>query len=166
MSEHHDDDGDSIVLTDDDRAHIADEIAQLDAELAQCRDSALFRDKQHRRAHLAGELLAGRRLPLPDNDSTWYDHQIVPREADLGGGWRLYLLENGVEVGGGVFPVEQDEAAGAAWWKSLGDTERSLWLGRATVTTAAGAYLAYLTDEAWHDAAQTAGEWLDSRPAG
>lgn len=166
MTEHHDHDGDNIVLTDDDRAHISDEIAQLDAELVQCRDGALFRDKQHRRAHLAGELVAGRRLPLPDNDSTWYDHQIVPREADLGGGWRLYLLKDGVEVGGGLFPVQQDEASGAAWWKSLGDTERSLWLGRATVATAAGAYLAYLTDEAWHDAAQTAGEWLDSRPVG
>ena len=30
--------------------------------------------------------------------------------------------------------------------------------------TSAGAYLEYLTDQAWHNAAQSAGEWLDSRP--
>jgi hypothetical protein len=78
-----------------------------------------YRDIQHRRAHLDGELEAGRRLPLPEDDISWYDHMIVPREADLGGGWRLYLLKDGVEAGGGVFPVEQDEAAapsgGTSW---------------------------------------------------
>lgn len=166
MTEHQDDDGDSIVLTDDDRAHIEDEIAQLDAELVQCHDGALFREKRHRRAHLAGELLAGQRLPLPEDNSTWYDHAIVPREAELGGGWRLHLLKDGVEVGGGVFLVQQDEAAGAAWWNALSDEDRALWLGRATPKTATGAYLAYLNDQAWHDAAQEAGDWLDSRPAG
>jgi hypothetical protein len=30
--------------------------------------------------------------------------------------------------------------------------------------TSAGAHLKYLTDQAWHNAAQTAGERLDSRP--
>lgn len=166
MNDHYyddDGDGDSTALSEYDRAHIEAEIAQLDAELVQCRDSALFRDMRHRRAHLAGELVVGRRLPLPNDNSTWYDHAIVPREADLGGGWRLYLLKDGVEVGGGVFPVVQDELAGAAWWTTLGDEQRTLWRGRATVPTSAGAYLAYLTDQAWHDAAQAAGEWLDSR---
>ena len=161
----HDHDGDNTALTDDDRAHITAEVAQLDAELMQCRETPLFRDIRHRRTHLAAELMAGRRLPLLDDDSTWYDFQIVPREADLGGGWRLYLLKDGLEVGGGVFPVEHDEAAGAAWWKTLGDDQTALWLARAIVPSPAGAYLAYLTDQAWHDAAQAAGEWLDSRPA-
>lgn len=164
MNEHHDHDGDSMVLTDDDRAHIEEEIAQLDAELLQCHDGALFREKRHRREHLASELVVGRRLPLPEDNSTWYDHSIVPREAKLGGGWRLHLLQDGVEVGGGVFPVEQDEEAGAAWWNALGDDDRALWLSRAKLDTVADAYLAYLTDQAWHDAAQVAGEWLDSRP--
>lgn len=165
MNEQYDDDGDSIVLTEDDRAHIKDEIGQLDAELVHCRDSSLFRDIRHRRTHLASELMTGRRIPMPEDNSTWYDFQIVPREAELGGGWRLYRLRNGREVGGGEFPVLLDEVAGAAWWSSFGEAEKALWLGRATVPTAAGAYLAYLTDQAWHDAAQVAGEWLDSRPA-
>ncbi len=34
-----------------------------------------------------------------------YGYEIIPRPADLGGGWRLRLLEDGVEVGGGVFPL-------------------------------------------------------------
>jgi hypothetical protein len=34
-----------------------------------------------------------------------YRYSIEPRPAELGGGWRLRLLENGEEVGGGVFPL-------------------------------------------------------------
>ena len=30
--------------------------------------------------------------------------EISPRPANLGGGWILQLFENGVEVGGGVYP--------------------------------------------------------------
>lgn len=33
-----------------------------------------------------------------------YSYQIDPRPEALGGGWRLHLLEDGEEVGGGVFP--------------------------------------------------------------
>lgn len=33
-----------------------------------------------------------------------YNYEILPRPVELGGGWRLRLLEDGVEVGGGVFP--------------------------------------------------------------
>jgi len=33
-----------------------------------------------------------------------YDYDITLRPGPLGGGWRLRLLEDGVEVGGGVFP--------------------------------------------------------------
>ena len=35
-----------------------------------------------------------------------FSHEITPRPGNLGGGWRLRLLEDGVEVGGGVFPPE------------------------------------------------------------
>ncbi len=35
-----------------------------------------------------------------------FSHEITPRPVELGGGWRLRLLEDGVEVGGGVFPPE------------------------------------------------------------
>lgn len=40
-------------------------------------------------------------------------YQIDPRPADRGGGWRLRLLENGEEVGGGVFPLAEYEAMAA-----------------------------------------------------
>jgi hypothetical protein len=33
-----------------------------------------------------------------------YSYEITPRPVALGGGWRLRLLEDGQEVGGGVFP--------------------------------------------------------------
>jgi len=36
---------------------------------------------------------------------TTYGYEIKPRPADLGGGWRLRLLEDGAEAGGGVFPL-------------------------------------------------------------
>jgi hypothetical protein len=34
-------------------------------------------------------------------------YQIDPRPVDLGGGWRLRLLEEGEEMGGGVFPLAE-----------------------------------------------------------
>ena len=36
-----------------------------------------------------------------------YSYEILPRPAELGGGWRLRLLEGDVEVGGGVFPPSE-----------------------------------------------------------
>ncbi|MDM5182036.1 hypothetical protein PO883_33215 [Massilia sp. DJPM01] len=33
-----------------------------------------------------------------------YSYEIIPRSVEVGGGWRLRLLEDDVEVGGGVFP--------------------------------------------------------------
>lgn len=45
------------------------------------------------------------------------------------------------------------------------DEGRALWLARATPPTAAGAYLANLTDKVWRDAEREAGDWLDSRQA-
>ena len=40
-----------------------------------------------------------------------YSYQIDPRSADLGGDWRLCLLESGDEVGGGVFPLSEYASA-------------------------------------------------------
>ena len=39
-----------------------------------------------------------------------FSYEILPRPVELGGGWRLRLLEDDVEVGGGVFPPEGDDA--------------------------------------------------------
>ncbi len=33
-----------------------------------------------------------------------FTYEIDSRPVELGGGWRLRLLEDGLEVGGGVFP--------------------------------------------------------------
>jgi len=33
--------------------------------------------------------------------------EIDPRAPELGGGWRLRLIEDGEEVGGGVFPASE-----------------------------------------------------------
>lgn len=52
-----------------------------------------------------------------------YQYMIEPRPLELGGGWHLRLLEDGEEVGGGVFPLPEyidlnntDEATKAAGW--------------------------------------------------
>ena len=34
-----------------------------------------------------------------------YSYEITRRAAELGGGWRLQLLQDDVEMGGGVFPM-------------------------------------------------------------
>lgn len=36
-----------------------------------------------------------------------FSYEITQRPDNLGGGWRLRLLEDGVEMGGGVFPPEE-----------------------------------------------------------
>ncbi len=62
-----------------------------------------------------------------------YRYEITPRPADLGGGWRLRLIEDGEEVGGGVFPLSEyataenaEEAASYAYEDAL--AEASAWL--------------------------------------
>ena len=99
-----------------------------------------------------------------------HSYEITARPAELGGGWKLRLLEGDEEAGGGVFPIEQDKAdpqKGMDWWNGLQETERAWWLERAVergaVGTAAEAYTSYLLAEAYADAEGTAYDWLDSR---
>lgn len=65
-----------------------------------------------------------------------YAYEILPRPDHLGGGWRLRLLEDGQEVGGGVFPLVEEP-----------DVSRDEALA-----------------DAFADAEAEAYEWLDSRP--
>ncbi|MDI3260846.1 MAG: hypothetical protein QJR02_14260 [Sinobacteraceae bacterium] len=47
-----------------------------------------------------------------------YRIEIDPRPEELGGGWRLRLIEDGEEVGGGVYPPDEYDDAladGQAW---------------------------------------------------
>jgi hypothetical protein len=64
-----------------------------------------------------------------------YSYEINPRPVELGGGWRLRLLEGDTEVGGGVFPPE----------KGFKTHQEAL-------------------QAAFDDADETAHQWLDSRP--
>jgi len=58
---------------------------------------------------------------------TRYSYEIVPRRPELGGGVRLRLLEDGVEVGGGVFPARDSEAAHDIAWCDA-ECEGGAWL--------------------------------------
>jgi hypothetical protein len=55
-------------------------------------------------------------------------YEISPRPVELGGGWRLRLLEDGQEVGGGVFPpVEDIEDATEAQQAAHDDAEATAY---------------------------------------
>jgi len=91
-------------------------------------------------------------------------YEITPRPAELGGGWKLRLLDGDKEMGGGVFPVVADDPhAGMAWWNECSEQERAHWLTMAASARPADAYHAYQLAEAYADAEATAYEWLDSR---
>lgn len=60
-------------------------------------------------------------LPVPH-----YSYQITPRTVPAGGGWRLQLLENGQEVGGGAFPAEEGAAEAQAYLDAASEGEE--WL--------------------------------------
>ena len=62
-----------------------------------------------------------------------HSYQIDPRPLELGGGWRLRLIEDGEEVGGGVFPLseyatEDNAEAAAKWAYEDALAEASAWL--------------------------------------
>lgn len=88
-----------------------------------------------------------------------YDYEIVPRAA--GEGWRLKLLEDGQEVGGGSFPVDAKPLPGIDWWNGLAELERARWLEVAG--SAVVAWPTFLLAEAYADARAQAEDWLDSR---
>jgi hypothetical protein len=58
--------------------------------------------------------------------ATAFAYEIKPRAADVGGGWALALLENGSEVGGGVFPVTEKTSADDAHLDAMEQGEE--WL--------------------------------------
>lgn len=55
-----------------------------------------------------------------------FSYLITPRAAHAGGGWRLQLLEDGLEVGGGVYPVNEDTTSDDAHLEAMDDAEA--WL--------------------------------------
>lgn len=70
-------------------------------------------------------------------------------------------VENGQEVGGGVFPVGGEDAlAGIAWWNGLTEERRAHWLMMAASALPAAARHAYLLAEAYNDALDVGGAWV------
>jgi hypothetical protein len=66
-----------------------------------------------------------------------------PRPVELGGGWRLMMLEDGEEVSG-VFPIVLDDPqAGVTWWNGCREPERGHWLAVAKSAVPADAWAAY-----------------------
>ncbi len=55
-----------------------------------------------------------------------YAYEINPRPAEIGGGWCLRLIENGQDVGGGVFPITGDVTEGDAYSDAL--SEAAAWM--------------------------------------
>lgn len=55
-----------------------------------------------------------------------FSYMVTPRHQEAGGGWRLYLLENGTEVGGGAFPSEEGSDEYEAYLDATGQGEQ--WL--------------------------------------
>lgn len=96
-----------------------------------------------------------------------YSYEIKSRPVELGGGWKLTLLQDGQEAGGGVFPIpEDDPQAGMDWWNGCSEQERAHWLMMAASARPADAYHAFMLAEAYADAESTAYEWLDSKDEG
>jgi hypothetical protein len=93
-----------------------------------------------------------------------YEYELTPRPVSLGGGWKLRLLEDGQEVGGGAFPLLwslDDPHLGIAWWNSLPEDVRAHWLKVAGSAVPADAWLAYMTEESRVDALEEGAAWLD-----
>jgi hypothetical protein len=55
------------------------------------------------------EAMAERLGMKPKPVSHERSYEITNRPSHLGGGWNLYLFEDGVDQGGGVFPADDDD---------------------------------------------------------
>lgn len=89
-------------------------------------------------------------------------YELRSRPNDLGGGWKLTLLEDGQESGGGVFPVPADDPqAGMAWWNAMSEERRAHWLMMAASAKPAAARHAYLLAEAYNDAFDEGELWVN-----
>ncbi|AMR78545.1 hypothetical protein [Cupriavidus nantongensis] len=96
---------------------------------------------------------------------TTYAYEIKPRRSEVGGGWQLRLLQDGNEVGGGVFPVDQEaeRRSGIEWFNALTEDERASWLAKAESARPEDAWGAYLTDAAFLDAHAEGESWVAAR---
>lgn len=88
-------------------------------------------------------------------------YQIVLRNPALGGGWNLFLFEDGQPAGSGFFPVPQeDPATGMAWWNSISEEIRAHWLMMSASAVPADARHAFRLAEAYEDAHAQGNDWM------
>jgi len=92
-----------------------------------------------------------------------YSYEIATRPVELGGGWQLRLLEDSVEVGGGVFPVQIDPHQGMTWWNAMTEDERGHWIKAANSARPVDAYQTFLAADAYINAQNEAYLWLATR---
>jgi len=60
------------------------------------------------------------------NTNSRFAYQITPRSDNVGGGYQLKLLEDGQEVGGGVFPITADTTSDEAYLQASDSAQE--WL--------------------------------------
>jgi len=88
-------------------------------------------------------------------------YEIQPRPVNIGGGWKLTLLEDGQEAGGGTFPVpEEDPCQGMTWWNALTEERRAHWLLMSASAMPAAARHAYLLAQAYNEAFEEGESWV------
>jgi hypothetical protein len=92
---------------------------------------------------------------------TQLDYQILPRALDAGGGHDVLLLRDGVEVDRKTFTAnpDADPQAGMAWFNSLSDSGRGLWLAQAHSARPVDAYALYLHRDAFRQAEEAGQAW-------
>jgi hypothetical protein len=96
-----------------------------------------------------------------------YTYQVSPRSADLGGGFHVRFYEDEVEMGGGVFPANPDEAPedGIDWWNNIAEDERAHWLAQANSARPVDAWGAFLRSQAHADANAEGQAWVERMEA-
>ena len=88
-------------------------------------------------------------------------YEVTSRSTDLGGGWKLALLEDGQEAGGGVFPIATvNPKIAMDWWNALPVEERAYWLVKAASAAPVDAWRACLIALAYEDATQEGEDWV------
>jgi hypothetical protein len=89
-------------------------------------------------------------------------YEIRHRPDALGRGWKLTLNEDGQEVGGGLFPVvEEDPKVVIDWWNAMTEERSAHWLMMAAVPMPAAARHAYLLSEAYNSAFDEGESWAN-----
>lgn len=87
-------------------------------------------------------------------------YEIRPHPDESGGGWKLILLEDGLEAGDKIFQIPQEDPHDViVWWNGLTGKRRTHWLMMAASAIPSAARHAYLLAQAYNDALEEAESW-------